>query len=291
MLYDEPGYLSLMEKTIKCGRLSSTQRRAKTLSVFGEQIKFDLSCNRLPMLTTKKISFVTAAKELLWLISGDTNQRTLEAEGVELWKTKSSRVFLDKRQLFHYTEYETLGPIQGFQWRHFGANYIDAHTNYTLLGVDQLKRAIFMCKNQPESRSIILNSWNPADLGKMTVTPDLVSMQLFVNVTTNELSSYVYQRSADLLLTAPYQITSCALLTHIIAQLSKLTASKLTFAMGDAHIYETYVCKASHQISLKPLDIPKIQLLFDHTLDIDSLRLSHFNLVGYKYISKHNVVL
>lgn len=282
-MYGELGYLSLVRKIINIGRLSPNRTKVKTLSLFGEQLKFDLRQSKLPMITTKKVSFETILKELLWFMHGDTNQKTLESQGVRIWKANSSREYLDSRGLFDYKEYETLGPIYGFQWRHFGAKYIDSDTDYSGQGIDQLRQVIDMCKNDPTSRRIIMTAWNPMDLDKMALPPCHTFVQFSVNSDTNELSSHMYQRSGDMMLGVPYNITSYSLLTHIVAQLCDLKAAEFIYTLGDVHIYEPHIENAKQQIILIPHQPPTIEMLFDETTDVDTLRIDQFQLKNYKH--------
>ncbi len=149
----------------------------------------------LPLLTTKKVFLKGIIEELLWFIRGSTNAKELQQKGVKIWDGNSSREFLDKMG-FHDREEGDLGPIYGFQWRHFGAQYKDMHTDYTDQGIDQLRECIWKIKNTPNDRRIIMSAWNPIDIPKMALPPCHCFVQFYV--ADNELSCMLYQRSADM---------------------------------------------------------------------------------------------
>ena len=159
--------------------------------------------NRFPLLTTKLIQFKNVAIELLWFIKGSTDSEELKAQKVNIWNANGSRDFLDKRGLVH-REVGDLGPVYGFQWRHFGAEYVNKHTDYSGKGIDQLQECIRMIKEEPESRRILQSAWNPCQLDEMALPPCHVLVQFQVELSSKEdggspvLNCKMYQRSADL---------------------------------------------------------------------------------------------
>lgn len=278
-------YLDLIRKILNANVLTKNRTGVDTFSCIGHQMRFDLRENTLPMITTKKVNFDLILKELLWFLRADTNQEHLENAGVKIWKANASREFLDSRKLYKYKENKTLGPIYGFQWRHFGAKYIDDDTDYTGQGIDQLRNVYNALKNDPTSRRIIMSAWNPMDLEAMALPPCHCFVQFFVNPEAGELSSMMYQRSADVMLGVPFNITSYALLTHILAHATGLKAREFIHTMGDVHIYENHVKNAKLQLTRIPHPAPKIVIDFPTNVDfnemINNLTVENFKLTNY----------
>lgn len=158
---EELQYLDLIRRIVATGCERFDRTQVGTIAIFGTQMRFSLADNRLPLLTTKRVFFRGVLEELLWFVRGDTNAKHLEEKNVHIWDGHSSREFLDSRGLTHHEEGD-LGPVYGFQWRHFGAKYVDMHTDYAGQGVDQLQRVINTIKTNPYDRRIILSAWNPA---------------------------------------------------------------------------------------------------------------------------------
>lgn len=158
---EELQYLRLVENIIKNGVERKDRTNVGTIAIFGHQMRFSLEDNQFPLLTTKRVFFRGVLEELLWFIKGDTNGKHLSEKGVHIWDANGSREFLDGRGLGHREEGD-LGPVYGFQWRHFGAKYVDMHTDYMGQGVDQLAEVIKKIKTDPYDRRIILSAWNPS---------------------------------------------------------------------------------------------------------------------------------
>jgi len=174
-----------------------------------------------------------------------------------------------------------LGPVYGFQWRHFGAEYKDMHTDYTGQGVDQLAECIDKIKNNPEDRRIIMSAWNPADLNAMALPPCHMFCQFYVDTNKNELSCQMYQRSADMGLGVPFNIASYALLTHMIAKVTGRKPGDFVHTIGDAHVYLNHVDALKEQLERNPRAFPKIKMNEDKK-DIDDFEFSDFEVIGYK---------
>lgn len=217
--HEEHQYLDAIRDVIMTGVPRDDRTGVGTISKFGLTMRFSLRDGVLPLLTTKRVFWRGVAEELLWFISGDTSNATLQAKGVHIWDGNASREFLDSRGL-HHREVGDLGPVYGFQWRHFGAAYSDMHADYAGKGVDQLKAVIETIKKNPADRRIILSAWNPAALPDMALPPCHMFAQFFVE--GGELSCQMYQRSGDMGLGIPFNIASYALLTRLIAQVTGL---------------------------------------------------------------------
>lgn len=283
----EAGYLQLVKKVLKSKILKPNRTGTPTLSLFGEQLLFDLRNGSLPLMTTKFLSFKQIAHELLWFMKGDTNQKSLDKVGVNIWKGNSTRDFLDNRNLNHYKEYESLGPIYGFQWRHFNARYVDATTDYKNQGIDQLAQVIEMIKNNPTSRRIIMTAWNPSCIDEMVLPPCHILVQFDVDIDKNELSSQMYQRSGDLMLGIPYNIVSYSLLTHILAKMCGLKTGKFIHCIGNVHIYANHIQNAKIQTTRLPYPSPTIAMSEElHSKKIDDITINDFIIHNYKYHPK-----
>ena len=230
-------YLRLANKILQNGNSRSDRTKTGTLSLFGEQMRFDLKNHKIPILTTKYIPWKSCLKELLWFLKGQTDTKILEQQNVFIWKKNSSIEFLRSRNL----EYEEgdIGPGYGFQWRYFGSQYKDCHTNYTN-GVDQIQYIINLLKTDPNSRRIFLTSWNPLDINKMALPPCHLSCQFYVSE-DKYLSCHMYQRSMDLFLGAPWNILSYSILTCILAKYTNLEPFELIISIGDCHIYNNHI--------------------------------------------------
>lgn len=275
---EENQYLDLIKRIIDENFESLDRTNIGTLSTFGVNMKFDLS-KGFPILTTKKIHLKSIIEELLWFIKGSTDGEILINKNVNIWKMNGSREFLDQRGLNNYKEND-LGPIYGFQWRHFGAEYINKDTNYDGKGFDQLQDCIDKIKNDPNNRRILLSSWNPIDIPKMALPPCHVLLQFFVK--EGKLSSLLYQRSADVGLGMPFNICSYALLTHIIAQVTNLEVGNFIYNIGNAHIYINHIDKLKEQINRIPYEFPKL-IINKEKKNINDFIYDDFKLENYNY--------
>lgn len=276
---EEMQYLECCKKIMKEGVKRGDRTGTGTLSIFGAQMRFSLKDDTLPLLTTKRVFWRGVAEELIWFISGSTNANLLAEKNIHIWDGNGSREFLDSRGLNH-REVGDLGPVYGFQWRHFGAEYKDMSTDYSGKGIDQLAECIHKIKTNPEDRRIILSAWNPSDLNVMALPPCHMFCQFYVNTQTNELSCQMYQRSADMGLGVPFNIASYALLTHLVAHVCNLKPAEFIHTIGDAHIYLNHLEALQTQIDRVPREFPKLKIKTKRT-NIDDFVFEDFELLGY----------
>ena len=275
--HEEHQYLRLVRDVIDHGVSRPDRTGIGTLSKFGVQMRFSLR-ERFPLLTTKSVFWRGVAEELLWFVSGDTSAKTLQDKNIHIWDGNSSRDYLDSIGL---TEREVgdLGPVYGWQWRHFGAQYKDMHTDYSGEGVDQLAQVVNALKHKPYDRRIIMSAWNPADLHKMALPPCHMFAQFYV--ADGELSCQMYQRSADLGLGVPFNIASYALLTCLLAHVCGLKRGDFVHVLGDAHVYNNHVDALREQLTRAPRLFPTLHIA-DHVKSLEECTYADLSISGYK---------
>jgi thymidylate synthase len=277
---DESSYILLIKKILEFGEVRQT-RNSITKSIFGEKLEFDIS-ESIPFVTTKKLAWKMVIKELLWFLSGSTDNQILLDQNVNIWKGNASREYMDSVG-FTNREVNDLGPVYGHQWRHFNAEYIDNKTDYTNKGIDQIQQVLHLLKTDPMSRRIILSAWNPSQISLMNLPPCHILAQFYVS-TNKELSCMLYQRSADVGLGLPFNIASYAVLTYILAKLSDLKPKKLIVTLGDAHIYENHIEALKTQITRIPYNFPVLKFNPDKNfVDINDFNINDFILENYQY--------
>ena len=249
-------YLDLLARVLDSGVDRDDRTGTGTRAVFGHQMRFDLAAG-FPLLTTKKLHIRSIIHELLWFVSGDTNIRYLQDNGVSIWDEWAD-------------DNGDLGPVYGKQWRHWQTP--DGRE------IDQLAELISMIKTNPESRRLILTAWNPADVPHMALPPCHCLFQF--HVAKGRLSCQLYQRSADIFLGVPFNIASYALLTHMIARICGLKPGEFVHVLGDAHLYSNHLDQAREQLSRTPGALP--QLVIHRTPDsIDGFHFDDFEITGY----------
>jgi len=236
-------YHELMERVLKHGLEKRDRTGTGTLSVFGHQMRFDLS-EGFPLVTTKKLHVKSIIYELLWFLKGDTNVRFLQEHGVRIWDE-----WADANG--------ELGPVYGKQWRSWPKP--DGGT------IDQIGQVVSDIKRNPDSRRLIVTAWNPADVPKMALPPCHCLFQFYVGA--GKLSCQLYQRSADIFLGVPFNIASYALLTLMMAQVTGLQPGEFVHSFGDAHLYLNHLDQAREQLSRRPYALPVMRL----NPDIDDL--------------------
>ncbi|KAK4836171.1 hypothetical protein QYF36_019452 [Acer negundo] len=274
--HEEYFYLRLVQDIISDGTLKNDRTGTGTLSKFGCQMRFNLR-KAFPLLTTKKVFWRAVIEELLWFISGSTNAKVLQEKDIHIWDGNASRDYLDSVGLKDREEGD-LGPVYGFQWRHFGARYTDMHADYSGQGFDQLLDVIDKIKNNPDDRRIVLSAWNPSDLKLMALPPCHMFAQFYV--ANGELSCQMYQRSADMGLGVPFNIASYSLLTYMIAHVCDLVPGDFIHVIGDAHVYRTHVRPLQEQLKKLPKPFPILKINPEKK-NIDSFVVADFELIGY----------
>ncbi|KAF2475787.1 thymidylate synthase [Lindgomyces ingoldianus] len=299
--HEEYQYLSLIRTILSKGEHRPDRTGTGTQSIFAPpQMKFTLSQPSpspsspptliLPLLTTKRVFLRAVIGELLWFISGSTSSLPLSAAGIKIWDGNGSRSFLDSVGLTHHAEGD-LGPVYGFQWRHFGAEYRGCDADYTGQGVDQLAEVIEKLKHKPYDRRIVLSAWNVADIGKMALPPCHMFAQFYVSFPGQKdgeqekprgvLHSILYQRSCDMGLGVPFNIASYALLTHMLAHVCDLTPGTFTHTMGDAHVYLDHVDALKIQLEREPREFPTLKINREVGGSIDGWKAEDFIIEGY----------
>lgn len=248
-----------------------------TVSVFGAQMRFNMR-DLFPLLTTKRVFWRAVAEELLWFVHGCTDAKILQGKNIHIWDGNSDRKFLDN---LGFTEREEgdLGPVYGFQWRHFGAKYRTCHDDYTNEGIDQLKEVINTIRTKPNDRRIIMSAWNPIDIPNMALPPCHCLAQFYV--ANGELSCQLYQRSADMGLGVPFNIASYALLTYMIAHITDLKPGDFVHTTGDTHVYKNHIEPLKEQLKRKPRPFPKL-IIRRKVSDIEDFKFEDFEIVDYK---------
>jgi thymidylate synthase len=275
---EEKQYLDLVADIMATGTVKEDRTGVGTISKFGAQMRFSLRDGRFPLLTTKRVFWRGVAEELFWFIRGSTDARELQARGVRIWDGNASREFLDKGGFTDRAEGD-LGPIYGYQWRHFGAAYTTCGADYTGQGVDQLQQVIHAIKHNPDSRRIIMSAWNPVALPQMALPPCHILAQFYV--ANGELSCQLYQRSCDMGLGVPFNIASYALLTVILARLTGLRPGDLVHTLGDAHVYLNHVEPLKEQLLRVPKRFPTLRLREREYKDVTDFGMEDLELEGY----------
>nr|QFG74136.1 MAG: thymidylate synthase [Megaviridae environmental sample] len=275
--HPEYQYLKAIRDIIDNGVTRRDRTGEGTKSKFGLTMRWSLENKVFPLLTTKKVFWRGVLEELLWFVRGDTNERTLADKKVHIWKDNASREFLDSIGLINREEGD-LGPVYGFQWRHFGANYVNCHSKYAGEGVDQLIQCIDQIKKNPTSRRIILSAWNPKDLPQMALPPCHMMCQFYVS--EGMLSCQMYQRSADMGLGVPFNIASYACLTRMIAQVCNLKAGEFIHVIGDAHVYLNHIDALEKQLERTPKPLPHLEIN-PNVKNIDEFQVDDFEVIKY----------
>jgi len=261
----ESEYLNLLSTCIQSKERKT--RNANVYSTFGHRLVHDFK-DGFPLLTTKKMFFKGIVEELAWFLRGSTDVAELKEKGVHIW---------DKNTEGRHND---AGPVYGFQWRHFGAEYTSCKDYHG--GFDQIQRIINLIKTNPSSRRIFMSAWNPSQQDEMCLPPCHVSYQFYVD--KDHLSVQMYQRSADLFLGLPFNIASTALLLMLIAHETDLKPGKMVICIGDAHVYSNHLDAVKKQLERKPKDFGSVEIqrekdgLWD--VRLDQIKLSNYSSAG-----------
>ncbi|MFZ9982197.1 MAG: thymidylate synthase [Cyclobacteriaceae bacterium] len=250
-------YLDLMAEILASGAHKTDRTGTGTLSVFGRQLRFDLS-QGFPLVTTKKLHIRSIIYELLWFLNGDTNIRFLKDNGVSIWDEWAD-------------ENGDLGPVYGHQWRSWPAP--DGRR------IDQITQVLDQLRSKPDSRRHIVSAWNPAEVDKMALPPCHALFQFYV--AEGRLSCQLYQRSADYFLGVPFNIASYALLTHMFAQQCDLEPGEFVWTGGDVHLYTNHLEQARLQLTREPFPLPKL-IMNRKPASIFDYRFEDFEISGYQ---------
>ncbi len=254
----ETPYEDLLRDTLLTGTPKGDRTGTGTRSVFGRQIRFDLS-EGFPLITTKRVHFKSIAVELLWFLRGESNISWLHEQGVTIWDEWADGA-------------GELGPVYGVQWRSWPTPSGEQ--------IDQIADVVEQIRENPDSRRLIVSAWNPADIPRMALAPCHAFFQFYV--ADGKLSCQLYQRSADLFLGVPFNIASYALLTHMIAQQTDLEVGDFVWTGGDCHIYDNHVEQVTEQLTREPYPLPTLKItrrpdsIFDY-------RFEDFEVVDYRH--------
>lgn len=276
---DEYGYINLLKKVLSEGEERDDRTGVGTLSLFGEQIVFNL--DRFPLITTKRVSLKTVFEELMWMLRGQTSNKILNEKGIKIWDGNSTREFLDKRGL-DYPEDE-LGPVYGAQWRNFGGQHdlsqINHIANKNTGGIDQIKNLINEIKTNPESRRLFVSAWNPQQIDKMALPPCHLSFQIYIRQ-KKYMDCKLYMRSNDLFLGAPFNIASYSLLVYMLCSVTGYTPGKLIYSIGDSHIYKNHISQVKEQMQRPIRNFPTLTIK-NKKENIEDYEYSDFLLENY----------
>jgi thymidylate synthase len=274
-------YLDALKNILENGDLRPDRTGVGTLSLFGSQLRFDLS-EGFPAVTTKKLAWKAVVSELLWFVSGSSDERKLKEllygdqniDKKTIWSDNEGADYWQRRKKFK----GDLGRIYGVQWRTWRAPVFGAN-RMGIKHIDQLADLINSIKSDPYGRRHIITAWNPGELDLMALPPCHMMAQFYVN--NGQLSCQMYQRSADMFLGVPFNIASYALFTHMIAQVCNLDAGELIITFGDAHIYNNHIDQVKEQLSRKPLELPVLRLNPEIT-SVTDFSMEDIDLVGYQ---------
>ena len=272
-------YHDILKSILTNGTEHEDRTGVGTISHFGFQTRFDLR-DGFPIVTTKKVPFRWIAEELFWFLSGDTNEATLRASGVDIWKE-----WADAEHTRRFgREPGDLGPIYGYLWRSFGGHYPKRD------GMDQIARLIDEIESNPNSRRLIVSGWDPRECDNVDLPPCHTVFQFKIEQ-ERVLHCQLYQRSADAFLGVPFNISSYALLTHLVAHVCGLEVGEFIYTLGDYHIYQNHVEQVNQLLSREPLPLPRLEINDEANQlrgleGLLSIRYEHLNLIGYESHAK-----
>lgn len=281
--HEEYQYLNLLHDILEDGS-EIVGRNGTTKAVYGAAMHFTLTDNTLPLLTTKKVAWKTCLKELLWFIAGHTDNNLLNQQNVHIWDGNATPEFMKSRGLEHYPPGD-LGPLYGFQWRHFNATYHGCQADYSKKGIDQLQDVIDCLKDpvKRNSRRMIVSAWNPSFLDQMALPPCHVLFQFNV-LDGNKLSCSLYQRSVDEFLGNSFNIASYSMLTHLVAHHCGLEPYEFIHYSGNCHLYDDHYEQAREQLTRTPYPFPKLKIVKKRE-SIQDYQVADFVIENYQHHS------
>ena len=269
-----------MRKILDEGIETNDRTNVGTLSIFGQHFKYDLS-DTFPALTTKRIFLRGIFEELMLYLTGKTDNGILNEKKIHIWDGNTTREFLDKRGLSHYPVGD-MGETYGFNFRHFGAKYIDCKQDYTGQGTDQLSNILHLIKNDPNSRRIIINLWNASTLNNAALPACLCMYQFYVNTRDKKLNLQIYIRSSDFFLANNWNACTGALFVNMICNLEDidLTPGILTVVTGDTHIYKSHIDQVKQNLDRTPKPFPKI-IIKEPKKSLSDYKFDDFQFIDY----------
>ncbi len=277
---EEQQYLNILKDIYENGYDMDDRTGVGTRSLFVKQIKFDLRNYTIPLLTTKRVFFRGIVEETLFFLSGSTDVRKLREKGIYYWDGNTSREFLDKRGLTHLQEYD-MGSTYSFLYRHFGANYQGMDKNYIGQGFDQVQYLIDEIKNNPTSRRLMINIWDPNSLDKASLPPCMFCMIFYVNIKTNEISMNTIIRSSDVTLGLPFNLINASVILRLICHCTGYQPGDLYITTNHTHIYNNHFKAVEEQLKRKPnRTFPKM-LINTTNKNIFEITYDDFELLNY----------
>ena len=267
-------YQELLRHILDKGMHHADRTGVGTISVFGYQTRYDLR-RGFPIVTTKRVPFRWVAEELFWFLSGDTNEKNLQKRGVDIWAEWAT----PEQTARFGREKGDLGEVYGYLWRSFGGDYPERN------GIDQIERLIREIKENPNSRRLIVTGWNPETCDTVALPPCHTLFQFKVE-NEKTLHCQLYQRSADAFLGVPFNISSYALLTHLIARVCDLKVGDFIHNFGDLHIYQNHLEQVEELLKRSPLPLPKLEFVNAENLKglegLLNFKYENLNLIGYQ---------
>lgn len=274
---EERQYLDLIKECIEKGKKQNDRTGTGTLALFGRSMRYSLENGKFPLLTTKSVPFRIIAEELLFFIRSQTDNKILKAKNIHIWDGNSTKEYFQRSGISR--EEDDLGPVYGFQWRHYGAEYKTCKDSYEGKGIDQLQYAIDTLKSNPTSRRMIVVAWNPVQLNEMALPPCHCMFHFLA--ADGKLTCILYQRSGDMGLGVPFNIASYSLLAVMVAKLTGLEPYEFVHFIGDTHVYLDHVEPLKVQLEREPREFPTLRLVEKDYKKIEDFQIEDFVIEGY----------
>ncbi|ELA48329.1 thymidylate synthase [Vavraia culicis subsp. floridensis] len=280
---EEKAYLNLIEHVIAHGIRKEDRTGTGTISLTGQVLRFSLENNAFPLLTTKKTAYDLILKELLFFVKAQTDNKILTSQNVNIWNANSTDEFF--KQYGINRPAGDLGPIYGFQWRHFGAPYKTSSDNYDGQGIDQLQNIIDEIKRDKNSRRLIVSAWNPLCIKEMALPP--CHTMYHIVILNDKITLILYQRSGDMGLGVPFNIASYSILAAMIGYMTGYELGEFVHVIGDAHVYSNHVDALKTQLKREPYEFPKLYIRPKRKIErIEDFEYEDFELEGYRHYEK-----